>query len=73
MSDEELLLAHWSDPKIRGQRIQEREALRREYRERDWKTFNRWCGGVNLIVVIVVFIIVVTAGGSGVYFAYVRG
>jgi hypothetical protein len=73
MSDEEILLAHWSDPnKTAGQRIQEREELQREYRQKDLKTLNLWCGGVNLIIALVVFILVVAGGGSGVYFAYVR-
>jgi hypothetical protein len=72
MSDEEILLAHWSDPnKTPGQRIQERKDQRREYGESGWKTFNRCCGRVNLVIVIVVFIIVIATGG-GVYFAYVR-
>jgi hypothetical protein len=72
MSDEEILLAYWSDPKTREQRMQERDALRREIHQKDVKTLNRWCGGVNLIIALVVIILVVAGGGSGVYFAYVR-
>jgi hypothetical protein len=72
MSDEEILLAHWSDPnKTPGQRIQERADQRREYGESGWKVADRWCGRVNLVIAIVVVIIVIATGG-GVYFAYVR-